>query len=41
MQSETSLLEELPEEDNAKFDEFVTEFGGHQVFHQTSFIELL
>jgi DNA repair protein RAD51/nuclear pore complex protein Nup160 len=41
MQNATSLLEQLSEEDNVRFDDVVTEFGGYQVFHTDNFIELL
>jgi DNA repair protein RAD51/nuclear pore complex protein Nup160 len=41
MQIETSLLEQLSEEDNVRFDEVVTEFGGYQLFRTDRFLELL
>jgi hypothetical protein len=41
IQDQTSLLEQLSEEDNARFDDVVTEFGGYSVFHTLSFLELL
>jgi DNA repair protein RAD51/nuclear pore complex protein Nup160 len=41
LKSETSLLEELSEEDNDKFDDVVKEFGGYQAFHTDVFVELL
>ncbi|KIW06549.1 uncharacterized protein PV09_02979 [Verruconis gallopava] len=38
---ETSLLEELTEDDEKKFDELATDFGGYKIFHRNSFIEIL
>jgi hypothetical protein len=41
IQSSTGLLEELNEEDNERFDDVITEFGGYQAFHTDVFKELL